>query len=116
MGKNGLLILFAIGLVLMIYVIRYVINRIVHAGADAIGNKIKQARSQKHPAQDQSLAQRLGASQQNAQADPAQNSIREAESRQTSAAASDSVCVACGAPLKPGSTFCGKCGTQLKKN
>ncbi len=35
-----------------------------------------------------------------------------AESQEPSAAESDKVCIACGAPLEPGMSFCGKCGQK----
>ena len=72
-NKNVLLIVFAVALVLMIYVIRYIISRVVHKGADAIENKIRQVQSEKHPAENQSLAERLGAQPQTPPGRPVQS-------------------------------------------
>ena len=59
-NPNVLIIVAAVALVLLIYVIRYIISRVVDKGADAIENKIRQVHSEKHPAENQSLAERLG--------------------------------------------------------
>ena len=120
-NPNVLIIVTAVALVLMIYVIRYIISRVVDKGADAIENKIRQVHSEKHPAENQSLAERLGASGQNPQAFQAQGSTPAAGFQQPSATVPNSdrpvsFCAKCGAELKPGSVFCAKCGTQLKKN
>lgn len=129
MDKNVLLIIFAVGLVLMIYVIRYIINRVVNKGADAIGNKIRQVQSEKHPAENQSLAERLGAQpqtppavQSNQTPPPQPQSGNLADRFQTStpsqptATQAGAFCAKCGAAVKPGSAFCAKCGAELKKN
>lgn len=73
-NPNVLIIVTAVALVLMIYVIRYIISRVLHKGADAIENRIRQVHSEKHPAENQSLAERLGNSGQNPQAFQAQGS------------------------------------------
>ena len=89
-NPNVLIIVTAVALVLMIYVIRYIISRVLHKGADAIENRIRQVHLEKHPAENQSLVP---------------NSDRPV-----------SFCAKCGAELKPGSTFCAECGAELKKN
>lgn len=121
MDNNMLIIVAAVGLVLMIYVIRYIISRVLHKGADAIENKIRQARSEKHPAENQSLAERLGTSGQNPQSFQAQSSTPTDGFQQPSVIAPNddrpiSFCTKCGAAVKPGNTFCVKCGAELKKN
>lgn len=127
MDRNVLIIIFAVALVLMIYVIRYIISRVVHKGADAIENKIRQVHSEKHPAENQSLADRLGVQPQNPSAvqsnqtpppqpvspqpgNPADIQVVSAQGQTAS------FCTKCGAAVKPGSTFCVKCGAELKKN
>ncbi len=121
MDNNALIIVFAVALVLMIYVIRYIISRVIDKGADAIENKIRQVHSEKHPAENQSLAERLGASGQNSKTFQDQGGIPTAGFQQSSAVAPNSdrpvsFCFKCGAVLRPGSIFCAKCGTELKKN
>lgn len=120
-NQNALLIVFAVALVLLIYVIRYIISRVVHKGTDAIENKIRQVRSENHPAENQSLADRLGVQPQNPQVNQAQDTIPTAGFQQPSAVAPDtdrpvSFCAKCGTAVKPGSAFCAKCGAELKKN
>lgn len=121
MDQNILIIVAAVALVLMIYVIRYIINRAVHKGADVIENKIKQVRSEKNPAKNQSLAERLGVPGQNSQANQVQGStptdgFQQSPEITPKSDRSVSFCSNCGAAAKPGSTFCAKCGAGLKKN
>ena len=124
MDKNILLIIVVVALVLMIYVIRYIISRVVHKGADAIENKIRQVHSEKHPAENQSLADRLGVQSQNPPAvqsnqipplQPQPGNLADIQEVPVRGQAA-SFCVKCGAPVKPGSSFCAQCGAEVKKN
>ena len=105
-NPNVLIIVTAVALVLMIYVIRYIISRVLHKGADAIENRIRQVHSEKHPAENQSLAERLGNSGQNPQAFQAQGSTPAAGFQQPSATVLNS-----DRPV----SFCAKCGAEYDK-
>lgn len=121
MNKNLLLIICAIGVVALIYLIRYIIAKVVYKGTDAIENKLRQIEPGTRATGNQSLAERLGVPGQNPQAFQAQGSTPAAGFQQSSATVPNSdrpvsFCAKCGAEVKPGSTFCAKCGAELKKN
>lgn len=134
MKENLLLIICAVGVVALIYLIRYIIAKVVYKGTDAIENKLRQIEPGTRATGNQSLAERLGVPGQNpgtnqipasqpqsAQADQAPTEISAATAQQLQAAtpSSDcpvSFCAKCGAQAKPDSTFCAKCGAELKKN
>ena len=134
MNENLLLIICAVGVVALIYLIRYIIAKVFYKGTDAIENKLRQIEPGTRATGNQSLAERLGVPGQNpgtnqipasqsqsAQADQAPTEIPAATAQQLQAAAPSSdrpvsFCAKCGAQAKPGSTFCAKCGAELKKN
>ena len=129
MNRDVLIIVFAVALVLMIYVIRYIIGWVVDKGADAVENKIRQVHSEKHPAENQSLADRLGvhpqtppAVQSNQTPPPQPQSGNLADRFQTSAPSQPTAtqagtfCAECGAAVKPGSAFCAKCGAAVNRD
>ena len=127
MNKNLLLIICAVGVVALIYLIRYIIAKVVYKGTDAIENKLRQIEPGTRATGNQSLAERLGVPGQNPPAvqsnqTPPQQTVspqpgNPADIQVVSAQGQTaSFCTKCGAAVKPGSTFCVKCGAELKKN
>ena len=65
MNENLLLIICAVGVVALIYLIRYIIAKVVYKGTDAIENKLRQIEPGTRATGNQSLAERLGVPGQN---------------------------------------------------
>ena len=59
MNENLLLIICAVGVVALIYLIRYIIAKVVYKGTDAIENKLRQIEPGIRATGNQSLAERL---------------------------------------------------------
>lgn len=127
MNPDLLIILCAVGVVALIYVIRYILTRFFDKADDAFENKLKRMRAENHPAQNQSLAARLGvqtppAAQSNqipsCQSQPVSSQPNTPADIQRHPAQGQAAafCVKCGAPVKPGSSFCARCGAKVKKN
>ncbi len=58
MSRDVLIVLFAIGLVALCILIRYVITRLAHKGADAIQNAIKDKKNKEASGETENLADR----------------------------------------------------------
>lgn len=109
MNTRDLTILIAaIGLVLLIYLIRYIIAKVVYKGADAIENKLRQIEPGTRATGNQSLAERLGVPVQNPQA----NQIQASQAQGTDPAAGSQA----ASSVAPKGSFCTKCGAEVKKN
>lgn len=72
MNENLLLIICAVGVVALIYLIRYIIAKVVYKGTDAIENKLRQIEPGTRATGNQSLAERLGVPGQNPPGCPVQ--------------------------------------------
>lgn len=119
MSTQDLIVLVAaVGLVLLIYLIRYIIAKIIYKGTDAIENKLRQIEPGTRATGSQSLAQRLGVSGQNPpNVQPGQTPPPQPQPGNPSVSAQGqraSFCEVCGAPVEPGSSFCSQCGAKVQ--
>lgn len=108
MSYDAAMGLFAIGLFVIIIVIRVGVRKAANKASDAVRNKWVDHKETKEPPQRMNLADRYGVQSQAANTSQSGRTTPAA-----SQPASPKVCPQCGKELRTGAQFCPSCGTKI---